>query len=87
MIFTFFCEVLPREVRGRFMVVLAMFWMVGGIMIAAFAWGILSPNVRLNSFSIRITNYNIAQPGMLPQFDFKHNRVVRERPGNSLRHD
>ena len=45
MIFTFFCEVLPREVRGRFMVVLAMFWMVGGIMIAAFAWGILSPNV------------------------------------------
>eukprot|EP00042_Codosiga_hollandica_P040885 m.357899 g.357899 ORF g.357899 m.357899 type:complete len:556 (+) comp55978_c1_seq1:140-1807(+) len=42
-IFTFYSEILPKETRGKLMVILAAFWMVGTIVIAALAWGILSP--------------------------------------------
>ncbi len=44
-IFTFYSEVLPKEYRGKYMVILAAFWMIGSIVIASLAWGILSPVV------------------------------------------
>jgi MFS family permease len=49
-IFTFYSEVIPQLSRGKLMVWLAAFWMVGTIVIAALAWGILSPVVRKPPF-------------------------------------
>lgn len=41
-VFSYFCEFLPPQVRGKYMVLLASFWMVGGILASALAWAIFS---------------------------------------------
>eukprot|EP00730_Choanoeca_flexa_P002278 TRINITY_DN10985_c0_g4_i2.p1 TRINITY_DN10985_c0_g4~~TRINITY_DN10985_c0_g4_i2.p1 ORF type:complete len:579 (+),score=80.45 TRINITY_DN10985_c0_g4_i2:171-1739(+) len=40
-VFTYFCEFLPAQNRGAFLNLVAAFWMVGTIIVAGLAWGIL----------------------------------------------
>eukprot|EP00045_Choanoeca_perplexa_P010210 m.102744 g.102744 ORF g.102744 m.102744 type:complete len:570 (-) comp15194_c0_seq1:68-1777(-) len=40
-VFTYFCEFLPAKNRGAFLNLVAAFWMVGTILVAGLAWGIL----------------------------------------------
>eukprot|EP01136_Pigoraptor_vietnamica_P020893 Opistho-1_new@70411 len=40
-VFSYFCEFLPKNSRGRYMSVIASCWMIGAILTAAWAWAIL----------------------------------------------
>ncbi|KNC78916.1 hypothetical protein SARC_08671, partial [Sphaeroforma arctica JP610] len=46
LVFTFFSECLPVAKRGQYVVILASFWMVGSIFVAALAWYII-PSERV----------------------------------------
>lgn len=53
-LFTYASEFLPSAKRGQYLVWVACFWMVGGLVTAGMAWGMLSgePHWRWGSFTV-----------------------------------
>jgi VNT family MFS transporter (synaptic vesicle glycoprotein 2) len=51
-LFTYFSEMFGLQRRGRYMVYLAMFWMVGSILVTSFAWIILPQKLSTHSWRV-----------------------------------
>eukprot|EP00124_Ichthyophonus_hoferi_P002505 Ihof_evm5s173 gene=Ihof_evmTU5s173 len=64
-VFSYFCEFLPPAHRGKFLSYLAAFWMVGSIMCAGMAWGIIPPGTIQGVSSWRFFLWMAALPSFL----------------------